>query len=93
MKRRSRSWLAAGLCLLAVLALGACESAKPKVKTPALLTYLQGQKLADDALYGEAVWNISTPSAEFYDPMRDAIIKEEVNFDGVGFHAGLRFRF
>jgi opacity protein-like surface antigen len=45
------------------------------------------------ALYGEAVWNISTPSAEFYDPGLDAIIKEEVKFDGVGFHAGLRFRF
>jgi opacity protein-like surface antigen len=45
------------------------------------------------ALYGEAVWNISTPSAEFYDPGLGAIIKEEVKFDGVGFHAGLRFRF
>lgn len=45
------------------------------------------------ALYGEAVWNVSTPSAEFYDPALDAIIKEEVKFDGVGFHAGLRFRF
>lgn len=45
------------------------------------------------ALYGEAVWNASTPSAEFYDPSLNAIIKEKVDFDGIGFHAGLRFRF
>ncbi|HEY7729076.1 MAG TPA: hypothetical protein VID50_11560 [Candidatus Eisenbacteria bacterium] len=45
------------------------------------------------ALYGEGVWNVSTPNAEFYDPSLNSIIKEEVDFDGVGFHAGLRFRF
>lgn len=47
----------------------------------------------DVAVYGEAVWNASTPSAEFYDPSLNAIIKEQVDFDGVGFHAGLRLRF
>ena len=47
----------------------------------------------DVAVYGEAVWNASTPKAEFFDPALNAIIKEEVKFDGVGFHAGLRFRF
>ena len=45
------------------------------------------------ALYGEAVWNASTLSAEFDDPFIGATIREEVDFDGVGFHAGLRFRF
>ena len=47
----------------------------------------------DIALYGEAVWNASTPSAEFFDPTLNATVKEEVSFDGVGFHGGLRFRF
>jgi hypothetical protein len=45
------------------------------------------------AVYGEAVWNVSTPSADFYDPNLGAVVKEEVKFDGVGFHGGLRFRF
>ena len=44
-------------------------------------------------IYGEAVWNISTVSADFLDPLLAATIHEEVNFDGVGFHTGLRFRF
>ncbi len=44
-------------------------------------------------VYGEAVWNISTVSADFFDPVLAATIHEEVNFDGVGFHTGLRFRF
>ena len=47
----------------------------------------------DVALYGEAVWNASTLSAEFDDPFIGATVREEVDFDGVGFHAGLRFRF
>jgi len=45
------------------------------------------------ALYGEAVWNLSTVSADFDDPFLGATIHEEVDFDGVGFHAGLRFGF
>lgn len=55
MKRRRRCWLTAAVCLLAVLALGACEAPQVKTKTPALLLYLQGQRLADQELYGEAI--------------------------------------
>ncbi len=44
-------------------------------------------------LYGEAVWNISTPSADFFDPVLGATVHEEVDFNGVAGHAGLRFRF
>lgn len=44
-------------------------------------------------VYGEAVWNISTPSADFFDPVLAATVHEEVDFNGVGAHAGLRFRF
>jgi outer membrane protein assembly factor BamD len=43
------------LGLLAALALGACESSGPKVQTPARLLYLEGQSLADQGLYSEAV--------------------------------------
>jgi hypothetical protein len=44
------------------------------------------------ALYGEAVWNESTVSAEFLDPY-GYLVHEEVNYDGLAVHAGLRFRF
>lgn len=43
--------------------------------------------------YGEAVWNLSTPSADFYDNVLGATVHEEVDFNGVGIHGGLRFRF
>jgi outer membrane protein assembly factor BamD len=55
MKRASRIGRAVALCLLALAALAACTQPKPKVKTPALLLYLEGQTLADQELYGEAV--------------------------------------
>jgi outer membrane protein with beta-barrel domain len=45
------------------------------------------------ALYGEAVYNASTVSNEFDDLTLGQTVREEVNFDGLGFHAGLRFRF
>lgn len=44
------------------------------------------------ALYGEAVWNESTVSAEFLDPY-GYLVHEELNFDGLAVHGGLRFRF
>lgn len=44
-------------------------------------------------LYGEAVWNSSTPKAEFFDPSVGQIIREDVDFDGLAFHGGLRFMF
>src|SRR3990172_8715802 len=55
MTRRRPIWLRAALCLPILLALAACEGPKPKVKTPALLLYLEGQALADQELYGEAL--------------------------------------
>lgn len=51
-------------------------------------------KVGDQAgLYGEAVWNSSTPKAEFFDPQFGQVVREEANFDGVAFHGGLRFMF
>jgi len=44
-------------------------------------------------LYGEAVWNSSTPKAEFFDPSVGQVVREEVDFDGLAFHGGLRFMF
>ena len=44
-------------------------------------------------LYGEAVWNASTPKAEFFDPAIGQTVREEVDFDGLAFHGGLRFMF
>jgi opacity protein-like surface antigen len=44
-------------------------------------------------LYGEAVWNSSTPKAEFFDPSIGQVIREEVDFDGLAFHGGLRLMF
>lgn len=45
------------------------------------------------ALYGEAVYNLSTVTAEFYDPFYGVVIRESVDYDGWAFHGGLRFRF
>ena len=44
-------------------------------------------------LYGEAVWNASTPKAQFFDPTLGQTVREEVDFDGLGFHGGLRLMF
>lgn len=44
-------------------------------------------------LYGEAVWNASTPKARFFDPTIGQTVREEVNFDALAFHGGLRFTF
>ncbi len=41
-------------------------------------------------LYGEAVWNASTPKAQFFDPTIGQNVREEVDFDGLAFHGGLR---
>ncbi|TMQ60637.1 MAG: porin family protein [Candidatus Eisenbacteria bacterium] len=45
------------------------------------------------SLYGEAVWNASTPKAEFFDPSIGQTVREEADFDGIAFHGGLRFMF
>jgi hypothetical protein len=45
------------------------------------------------SLYGEVLWNASTPKAEFFDPSIGQVIREDVNFDGIGFHGGLRMMF
>ena len=51
-------------------------------------------KVASTAgLYGEMVWNASTPKAEFFDPSVGQTVREEVDFDGVAFHGGLRLTF
>ena len=44
-------------------------------------------------LYGEMVWNASTPKAEFYDPAIGQTVREEADFDGLAVHGGLRFTF
>jgi len=44
-------------------------------------------------IYGEAVWNASTPKAEFFDPSIGQVVREEADFDGLAFHGGLRFMF
>jgi hypothetical protein len=44
-------------------------------------------------LYGEAVWNASTPKAEFFDPTIGQVVREEVDMDGLALHGGLRFMF
>lgn len=44
-------------------------------------------------LYGEAVWNASTPKAEFYDGTIGQTVREEVDMDGLAVHGGLRFMF
>ena len=45
------------------------------------------------ALYGEALYNLSTVSAEYFDPMFGVTIKDQIDMDGVAAHGGLRFRF
>jgi opacity protein-like surface antigen len=45
------------------------------------------------SLYGEAIWNASTVSAEFYDSFYGGTVRDEIDMDGLGLHAGLRFRF
>ena len=44
-------------------------------------------------LYAEALYNFSTVHADFYDPTLNAVIRESLDFDGLGIHGGLRFRF
>jgi opacity protein-like surface antigen len=44
-------------------------------------------------LYGEAVWNASTPKAEFFDPAIGQTVREEVDMDGLAIHGGLRLMF
>ena len=44
-------------------------------------------------LYGEAVWNASTPKAQFFDSTLGQNVREEVDFDGLAFHGGLRLMF
>jgi opacity protein-like surface antigen len=44
-------------------------------------------------LYGEAVWNSSTPKAEFFDPSVGQVVREEASFNGLAFHGGLRLMF
>ena len=51
-------------------------------------------KVSDQAgLYGEVLWNASTPKAEFFDPSIGQVVREEVKYDGLAFHGGLRFMF
>jgi len=45
------------------------------------------------SLYGEAIWNASTVSAEFFDSFYNGTVRDEIDMDGLGLHAGLRFRF
>ncbi|HSQ61156.1 MAG TPA: outer membrane beta-barrel protein [Acidobacteriota bacterium] len=45
------------------------------------------------ALYGEVLYNMSTVSAEFYDPFFGVNVRDEIEMDGAGIHGGLRFRF
>jgi opacity protein-like surface antigen len=45
------------------------------------------------ALYGEVLYNASTVSADFYDPFYGVDVRDEIEMDGAGFHAGLRLRF
>jgi hypothetical protein len=44
-------------------------------------------------LYGEAVWNASTPKAEFFDPTIGQTVREDVDMDGLAIHGGLRLTF
>ncbi|MEK7349139.1 MAG: hypothetical protein AABZ94_09725 [Candidatus Eisenbacteria bacterium] len=45
------------------------------------------------ALYGEVLYNSSTVSADFYDPLFGVTVRDEIDMDGAAAHAGLRFRF
>ena len=58
-----------------------------------LLTGMNFSVGPEASLYGEAVYNVSTVNAEFYDPYYGRIVREEADFDGLGLHGGVRFRF
>ncbi|HET9951832.1 MAG TPA: hypothetical protein VFS09_08570 [Candidatus Eisenbacteria bacterium] len=45
------------------------------------------------AFYGEALYNLSTVSAEFFDPYYGVNLRDEIDMDGIAAHGGLRFRF
>ncbi len=45
------------------------------------------------SLYGEATYNFTTVEDEFYDPYWDVVVKESVEYNGIAYHGGLRFRF
>ena len=45
------------------------------------------------ALYAEAVYNISTVHADFFDPVVNAVVRESLDFDGLALHGGVRLRF
>lgn len=45
------------------------------------------------ALYGEVLYNMSTVSADYYDPFYGVNVRDEIEMDGAGIHGGLRFRF
>ena len=45
------------------------------------------------ALYGELLYNVSTVSADFYDPAFNATVRDEIDMNGAAAHGGLRFRF
>jgi len=44
-------------------------------------------------VYGEAVYNFSTVSSDFFDPALNTVIHESIDMDGLALHGGLRFRF
>lgn len=45
------------------------------------------------SFYGEVLYNSSTVSADFYDPLYGVTVRDEIDMDGAAAHAGLRFRF
>lgn len=45
------------------------------------------------SLYGEATYNFTTVEDEFYDPYWGVVVNESVDYDGLAYHGGLRFRF
>ncbi|HEY6572174.1 MAG TPA: outer membrane beta-barrel protein, partial [Candidatus Eisenbacteria bacterium] len=47
----------------------------------------------NSALYGEVLYNTSTVSADFFDPLFGVVVRDEIDMDGAAAHAGLRFRF
>ncbi|MCH9044752.1 MAG: outer membrane protein assembly factor BamD [SAR324 cluster bacterium] len=55
MRRRFSAQSVLGCWLIFAIALIGCETAKPRVKIPGRLLYLEGQALADVAVYSEAV--------------------------------------
>jgi hypothetical protein len=45
------------------------------------------------ALYGEALYNLSTVAANYFDPAYNVNVRDEIDMDGIAGHGGLRFRF